>query len=129
MEMDLDAAPSPEALSLSTEAREAALRRLHRFSFLMDSSVRVPFTNATFGLESALGLVPVVGDAAGAVLACYVPYQAVRLGAPRSMIARMLFNILVDALAGLVPVLGDAFDLYWKANVRNVQLLERWLAE
>ena len=119
-------APAGSA-GLTAAEREALLKKVRRFATLMDSSLRIPMTGVTFGLESAIGLVPVVGDFAGGLLSCYVPFQAYRAGVPPRVIYRMLFNILLEAVVGSVPVLGDAFDVAFKANVRNVRLLETHL--
>lgn len=113
--------------ALSVESREVVLRRLRNYALLMDASVKIPYTGISFGIESALGLVPVVGDAAGAILAAYVPLEAIRTGAPWWLIFKMVLNILVDALVGTVPILGDLFDILWKPSVRNVRMLERYL--
>lgn len=96
---------------------------------VLDRSIRVPGTDLRFGLDPILGLVPGVGDVVGALASGYVLYVAWLNGAPGSMIARMMLNVLVDALVGSVPVLGDLFDAGWQANARNVRLLERWLAD
>ncbi|HLM44022.1 MAG TPA: DUF4112 domain-containing protein, partial [Myxococcaceae bacterium] len=80
------------------------------------------------GWDAVLGLVPVVGDWAGALLSSYIVLQAVRLGASREVLLRMVGNVAVEALAGSVPFLGDVFDAAWKANTRNVRLLEDHLA-
>ena len=105
--------------------RAARVRALAR---ALDSAVRVPGTNIRFGFDAVLGLVPGVGDAAGAVVSAYVIIAAARLGAPAPVLTRMLINTGVDALAGAVPLLGDLFDLGWRANTRNVALLEQHLA-
>jgi len=84
----------------------------------------VPGTSLRFGLDPVLGLVPGLGDAAGAVLAAWIFLEAIRLGAPRATLARIASNIAIDALVGAVPVLGDVFDIVWKANLKNVELLE-----
>ena len=84
----------------------------------------MPGTSLRFGLDPVLGLVPGLGDAAGAVLAAWIFLEAIRLGAPRATLARIASNIAIDALVGAVPVLGDVFDIVWKANLKNVALLE-----
>lgn len=111
----------------TTAEREAALDRLRRFANLMDSAFRVPGTNFEMGLEGLVGLIPGIGDFASAVVAFYVPFEAVRMGAPWAKVAQMLFNILVDAVLGTIPVVGDLFDIAFKANNRNVRLLEEYL--
>lgn len=107
--------------------REAALQRLRRFAMFMDSSVRLPGTGITFGADAVIGLLPVGGDLAGALLACYVPFEAYRVGAPVSLIIKMAGNILIEALVGSVPLVGDLFDAAFKANLRNVRILEEYL--
>jgi len=81
------------------------------------------------GLDPILGLVPGIGDAAGAILGAWIVVEAVRLRASRATLVRMCFNIAVDALVGTIPVFGDVFDVVWKANLGNVALLERHLAD
>lgn len=103
--------------------REAELRRLDALGYVLDNSIRVPGTRARFGLDPLLGLVPGIGDAAGAAMSAYIVVQAARLGAPASSLARMLLNVGVEALAGTVPVAGDLFDAAYKANARNVRIL------
>ena len=95
----------------------------------MDAGIRVPGTNLRFGLDPILGLVPGLGDAAGAILAGWILVEATRLGASRATILRMAGNVAFDALVGAVPVVGDVFDFVWKANLRNVALLERHRVE
>jgi hypothetical protein len=114
--------PSPRVAP--REDPVAAARAVAR---LLDDAVRVPGTNMRVGLDPLLGLVPGLGDVAGASLAGYTILTAARLGAPRSVILRMLGNVAFDTLVGTVPLLGDLFDAGWKANLRNVQLLERYL--
>jgi hypothetical protein len=94
----------------------------------LDSAVRIPGTNVRFGLDAVIGLVPGVGDLAGAAIAAYIVLAAARRGAPPALLARMLLNVAVDTAVGAVPVLGDVFDVAWRANTRNVALLERHVA-
>lgn len=94
---------------------------------LLDRSIRVPGTTLRFGLDPILGLIPGIGDAAGALASGYILYVAWLNGVPGSMIGRMMLNIGIDALMGAIPVIGDLFDAGWQANARNVALLERWL--
>lgn len=109
------AVPAEEAETLET------LRGLSR---LFDTAFVVPGTGFRVGLDPILGLLPVVGDAPGAVVSAYVVAEAARLGAPRATLARMLIVLVVDAVVGSLPVAGDLFDAWWKANARNVALLE-----
>jgi hypothetical protein len=94
----------------------------------LDAGFRIPGTSMRFGLDPILGLIPGAGDAAGAVLAGWILVEAVRLGASRATIVRIAANVALDAGLGAVPLIGDVFDFAWKANLRNVALLERHLA-
>jgi hypothetical protein len=107
-------------------ARRTDLARLAR---LLDAAVRVPGTDFRVGLDALLGLVPGVGDLAGAAMSGYIVLAAVRAGAPATVLVMMLTNVAVDTLGGAVPLVGDLFDAGWRSNTRNVALLERHLAE
>jgi len=101
------------------------LPQLRRFAVWLDAGIAVPGTSIRVGLDPLLGLVPGLGDAAGALLAAWILVEAIRMGASRATLARIASNIAVDALVGAVPVFGDVFDVVWKANLKNVALLER----
>jgi hypothetical protein len=101
------------------------LARARTIARLLDSAVGIPGTGIRVGLDPLLGLVPGAGDVAGAVLSGYMILLGARLGAPPATIARMLVNVAVDTVAGTVPLLGDAIDVGWKSNMRNLALLER----
>lgn len=105
------------------------LRRLRRFARLLDSKFQIPGTRWRFGVDPLIGLVPGVGDAASAALSLWFIAEAGKLGAPSGTLLRMLLNVLVDTVAGSIPVVGDAFDASYKANLRNLALLERALAK
>jgi len=105
------------------------LRRLRRFAHWMDDGIRLPGIGLRVGLDPIIGLVPGIGDAAGAVLGAWILVEAARLRASRATLVRIFYNIAVDALGGTLPLLGDAFDVFWKANLRSVALLERHLAD
>jgi hypothetical protein len=105
------------------------ITRARAFAKLLDSAARIPGTSIRFGLDPVLGLVPVVGDLAGAALSGYIVLQGVRQGAPPAVVLRMLGNVAIDTILSAVPVLGDAFDVAWKSNMRNVALLERHMEE
>lgn len=115
-----EAIPIPRQIPADAEMR---LRRLRRLAWFLDRSIGVG-TNARFGLDPILGLIPVVGDWAGSVLSLYVVYEALRLGITWPVLGRMLLNVGVEALVGAVPVLGDVFDFVWQANMRNLRLVE-----
>ncbi|MDT7950140.1 MAG: DUF4112 domain-containing protein [Acetobacteraceae bacterium] len=104
----------------------ARLARLRRLAWLLDGRFRLPGTRFRFGVNSVLGLSPVVGDVALGLVSLYLVWEARQLGAPSPLLARMLGNIAVEVGVGSVPILGDVFDMVFKANLRNLDLLERW---
>ena len=117
-------------MAARTEAQQrATLERLEKFSRFTDSSIGIPFTKFQIGAEAIIGLVPLVGDAAGLILSSYVLIEAQRAGASKGVKLRMLRNIGIDFLGGLLPVVGDAFDAIYKANTRNTKLLKNYLEE
>ena len=105
------------------------LSRARTLARLLDSVARVPGTNMRFGLDPIIGLVPGLGDVAGAALSGYLVLLASRLGAPGTVIVRMLGNVVIDTVGGTVPLIGDLFDAAWKSNTRNLTLLERHLGQ
>jgi hypothetical protein len=109
-------------------ARRAALDRLDMLATAFDTAFILPGTNVRFGVESLLRLVPGIGDAAASALSCYLLYEAHRLGVPKFLFARMVMNVLLEGTVGAVPIAGDAFDVYFRANRRNVALLRAHFA-
>lgn len=105
------------------------LARARTLTNLLDNAVRVPGTSVRVGLDPVLGLVPGLGDVAGAALSGYVVLLASQLGAPTTVIVRMLGNVVIDTVGGTVPLIGDLFDAGWKSNSRNLALLERHLGQ
>jgi hypothetical protein len=105
----------------------AALNQLRVIAHLWDELIRIPVIGRRIGLDAVVGLVPGVGDAAAAVVASWAVVVAFRLGVPSSVLIRMVGNIAIDTLVGTIPLVGDLFDIGWRAQRRNVQLLERWL--
>lgn len=102
--------------------------RLARFAWLLDSAFRIPGTGVRVGLEPLLGFVPGIGDALGKGLSLYLVYEAWRLGVPAKLLLRMLGNVAVDAAIGIVPLVGDIGDVFWRANRMNIALLDAHLA-
>lgn len=96
-----------------------------KYAELLDSRFTIPGTDIKFGIDPLIGLISGYGDLAGAALSVYFMYYATRLGAETSVLIRMFVNILADLTIGVIPVLGDLFDLAWKANLRNAKLLEK----
>ena len=107
-------------------SREAALARLDALSRLFDIAFIIPGTKVRFGVEAILRLVPGIGDAAASALSCYLLYEARRLGVPPRIFARMLVNVAIEGIVGAIPIAGDAFDIAFRANRRNVRLLRDW---
>ncbi|MCQ8241490.1 DUF4112 domain-containing protein [Rhizosaccharibacter radicis] len=105
------------------------LKRIRRLAWLLDAALRIPGTRFRFGIGTLIGLPPAAGDAVLALISLYIVWEAHRLGVPKAVIARMLGNVAVEAVAGSVPVLGDVIDATYKANLRNIALLEAHLAD
>ena len=114
---------------LNRPDRSHALERVSAFAKLMDSQFRIPGTEFRFGLESIIGLVPGGGDAVGFLASAGLVLTMARHGASPQLVARMLINVALDATIGAIPLLGDLFDMTFKANNRNVELLRRHYEE
>src|SRR5688500_15485667 len=93
---------------------------------VLDEAIRIPGTNIRIGLDAILGLIPGGGDVAGGLFSAVIMLQAARMGAPTAVLARMLGNVVVDTAIGSIPLIGDLFDFAWRANSKNVRLLESW---
>jgi hypothetical protein len=113
--------------ALDTAVAERA-RRILALARFLDSAISIPGTSWKFGFDAIVGLIPVVGDLIGGVLSGYIVLEAVRAKVPTLTLARMLVNVGVDTVMGAIPALGDLFDAAWKANMKNVALLERHIA-
>jgi len=103
------------------------LGKLRRISKVLDNAIAIPGTKISFGLDPILGFLPGGGDTVTGGIAAYIVIEAARMGVPREILWKMVGNILIDSFAGTVPVVGDLFDLGWKANVKNIELLEKHL--
>jgi hypothetical protein len=106
---------SPEYLRL--------FERLDQVAGLLDSKYRVPFTDVRFGWDAIVGLVPVVGDLATTAASLHLVHRARTLGADGRLAWRMMVNVLIDALVGFIPIIGTVFDVFFRANERNLKLL------
>lgn len=120
--------PHVQGLSAS-ERKRLARARMVLLARLMDSAFVIPGTRVRAGLDAVLGLVPGVGDLAAGAIGLFLVLQARELGASRWLQARMLGNLLLDTALGSVPLVGDAFDVLFKANLRNLKLLQKELGE
>ncbi len=105
----------------------ATLKKLKTMSNLLDNAITIPGTKYKFGLDPIIGLFPAVGDYITLFISGYIIYEAAKLGAKQDTLVKMALNILIDSLVGTVPVAGDVFDLAWKANQQNIDLLEKEL--
>jgi hypothetical protein len=108
-----------------TPGQEQRLELLRRVARMLDSALPVPGTSFRFGLDPILGLIPGLGDLVSPLFTLGMLFQARDLGVPRVVQLRMIFNVAIDVLTGFVPLIGDLFDFAWKANNRNLALLER----
>ena len=126
----MNSAPSTDSVALRlTEPERHRLERVERLATLLDNAIPIPGTRFRIGLDPLLGLLPGLGDALGALASAWILVEATRLGASRTVLARMLYNIAVDTLVGAVPGAGDLFDFVWKSDAKNVALLRRHLEQ
>jgi len=107
--------------------REQRLARLEMLAKLLDIAFILPGTKIRYGVDGIIGLIPVVGDIIATALSLWLVREARALGAPWHVTARMLGNVAIQGVVGTVPVAGDAFDVLFRANIRNVRLLRRWM--
>lgn len=114
---------------LPVTPNDSDIRRARALARALDTAIGVPGTPLRIGVDALLGLIPGAGDLAGAALSGYIILTAYRNSVPPSVLWRMLANVAIDTAVGAIPVLGDLFDVAWKSNTMNVQLLERYLAE
>ena len=114
-----------EAGMAALRRREASFRRLRHVARLLDSSVVIPVLGVRIGADSILGLVPGIGDTAMGLVGAYLIYEAHRLGAPKSALARMVGNVVLDTAIGAIPFVGDIWDIFFRSNDRNMQILAR----
>lgn len=107
----------PQSVRMRVEALEAVLERM----FV------VPGINRPIGLDSIVGLIPVVGDLATAAMGAYLVWEARNLGLPKWKLARMAANVGFDTALGAIPFIGDAFDFFWRSNTRNLRIIRKHL--
>ena len=110
-----------------SQSHVASLRRLRRISHLLDNAIPIPGTKYRIGLDPILGLIPGGGDLISSIFAGYVVFKGAQLGVPKETLIQMAGNIVFDTFAGTVPVAGDLLDVTWKANVKNIELLDAHL--
>ncbi|MES1179931.1 MAG: DUF4112 domain-containing protein [Hyphomicrobium sp.] len=112
---------------LEQEAVAATLARVELVARVMDALFVIPGTGIRIGVDAIIGLVPVVGDLLAQAISTYIIWEARRLGVGRLTLMRMLANTLIDTVIGAVPIAGDAFDIAFRANLKNLRLLQRHL--
>ncbi|MEM7553450.1 MAG: DUF4112 domain-containing protein [Cyanobacteria bacterium P01_A01_bin.84] len=116
--------PPSQFYSIDPETKAPTLKRLRVFSRVLDRAITIPGTGIGIGLDPILGFLPIGGDFIGVMLSAYIVLEAARLGASKATLGKMVWNIILDGLVGVIPVLGDFFDFAWKANNKNIKLLE-----
>jgi hypothetical protein len=93
---------------------------------LLDSAVRIPFIGIKVGLDFLVGLIPVIGDSVMLLASLKIVHYGHKLGLPKALLGKMLRNCVIDLFLGFVPLLGDIVDIWFKANLRNVRIMEQW---
>jgi hypothetical protein len=118
---------SPQPSDQPIEAQTSSIRRLRRLSYLLDDVIRIPGTPYRIGIDPLLDVLPIGGDFLGTAFSVYIVLEAARLGVPRAALVQMVVNILLDTVISTVPVLGTVVDATWKANRKNIALLQEHL--
>jgi hypothetical protein len=121
--------PRVTRLRQLTPRQAQGLDGLRKVAQLLDSAFVVPGTSYRVGLDPILGLVPGLGDLVSPLFTIGILWQARELAIPRVVLLRMILNVAIDSLLGAVPVVGDLFDFAWKANIKNLALVERHAQE
>lgn len=117
----------PEIIALKP-AQQKRVQRVRQLAKLLDEAILIPGTNKRIGLDPIIGLIPGGGDTLSMLMSAYIVVEAALLGLPATTLLPMVGNIVIDAFAGTVPVVGDLFDVVSKANTRNLKLLDAHLA-
>ena len=107
--------------------KQEKAQRLEKLAWVLDSIIPIPGTNWRIGLDGLIGLIPGVGDISAGAISTYILYQALRMGVPTMVVGRMLLNIVMESVIGVIPFFGDLFDFAFKANKRNVELLREYV--
>lgn len=118
---------SLQGTNMNYEPMEQTKNKLNKLAWLMDSLIQIPGTNIRIGLDGIIGLLPGVGDIFGAVVSSYIIAQAAQIGAPKSVLLKMGWNVGLDTLFGAIPLVGDLTDFVWKANQKNILILNKYL--
>ena len=105
------------------------LQSLDKLAWLLDSSIPIPGTSRTIGLDGIIGLVPGIGDVFASLLSGYIIIKAIIMGLPIFVIGQMVVNMVLEGVVGVIPFFGDIFDFIFKANRRNVRLMQNYLED
>jgi hypothetical protein len=121
----------PEILSPRTRRGRGVFadENLDILSHILDDFIRIPGTSIRFGLDGIVGLIPGIGDILGGIASCFIIFGAWMRGVPYVVLTRMVANVVIEVIIGTIPLLGDAFDIAWRANRRNYALLTGSLYE
>ena len=111
------------------ERNEEKLLRLKLLSERLDELIKIPGTNQKIGIDAIIGVIPILGDFIGAVFSTYIMYSGIKMGVSSKVLTKMAANIAIEFIIGWIPIIGDVFDILWKANKRNVELIEDATAE
>ena len=109
------------------ELNEEKLLRLKLLSERLDNSIKIPGTNQKIGIDAIIGIIPILGDFIGAIFSTYILYSGIKMGVSSKIVKKMAANIAIEFIIGSIPIIGDIFDALWKANKRNVELIEEAL--
>ncbi len=126
--MDDRARPEPMGIELPTGNDPVSIRkRIETMEHLLERSFKIPGINYPVGLDSVVGLIPVIGDFVTAAMGAYIIWEAKNLGMPKWKLWRMAGNVAFDSVIGAVPLAGDAFDLLFRSNTRNLRIVRKHL--
>jgi hypothetical protein len=106
------------------ELNEEKLLRLKLLSERLDDSIKIPGTNQKIGIDAIVGIIPILGDFIGVIFSTYIMYSGIKMGVSSKIVKKMAANIAIEFVIGSIPIIGDIFDALWKANKRNVELIE-----
>lgn len=111
-------------LSLKNQ-KNISVKSLGKLSYLLDKSIKIPVIGYRVGVDSIIGIIPGVGDVAGAAISSYIVYRGYKMNVPKKVLGKMIFNIGLETVVGSIPVIGDIFDVIWKSNIKNVELIKK----
>jgi hypothetical protein len=111
------------------EILEERLVRLKQLTENLDESFTIPGTNVKFGIDALIGLIPGGGDIIGGLFSLYILRTAIKMKLPKKAVLSIIFNITLDTTIGIVPIVGDIFDIFWKSNKRNMRIIEKYIVK